>query len=311
MSPGARSSTTREGARSSTTREGARSSTTREGARYEVWDVFTEAPFAGNPLAVVLDPVPEAAMQAVAAEFGYSETAFVLAPEAGGTVRVRIHTPTREIPFAGHPTIGTALALAERGPDLVLELGVGPIPVRVENGRASLRNPTPLTRDGEVAPATVAACLALGTDAVRADTHPPLRAGVGLPFAFAELSGGDALAAARPVTEAFHKAEALHPGPLDFALCAYVRDGEAVQARVFAPLDGIPEDPATGSAASALAALLAEALGRPLSLDIRQGEAMGRPSRLLASAEMQGGRCVATRLLGAAVKVMEGRLCRP
>ena len=293
------------------TREGAPSQATRGGARYEVWDVFTEAPFAGNPLAVVLDPVPEAAMQAIAAEFGFSETTFVLPPEAGGTARVRIFTPTQEIPFAGHPTIGTALALVERGPDLVLELGVGPIPVRVENGRASLRNPTPLTPEDEVAPETVAACLGLAAGAVRTDTHPPLRAGVGLPFVLAELAGEDALAAARPVADAFREADALHPGTFDFALCAYVRNGEAVRARVFAPLDDIPEDPATGSAASALAALLAETLGRPLALDIRQGEAMGRPSRLLAEAELENGRCTATRLSGAAVKVMEGRLCAP
>ena len=294
------------------TRERALSSSTRGAARYEVWDVFTEAPFAGNPLAVVLDAVDEASMQAIAREFGFSETTFVTPPESGGTARVRIFTPTREVPFAGHPTIGTALALADRGPEMVLELGVGPIPVRAEGGRASLRNATPMTRGGAVSPGTAAACLGLGPDAVRGDTHPPLRAGVGLPFAFAELSGEDALAAARPVADAFREAATLHPGPFDFALCAYVRDGEAVRARVFAPLDDIPEDPATGSAASALAALLAETLGRPLSLDIRQGEAMGRPSRLRASAEIdEGGRCVATRLEGAAVKVMEGRILPP
>ena len=288
--------------------EGAGRQDAREGARYEVWDVFTDVPFAGNPLAVVLGAVPEAAMQPVAREFGFSETAFVLPPEAGGAARVRIFTPTQEIPFAGHPTIGTALALADRGPEMVLELGVGPIPVRVEGGRASLRNPTPLSREGEVAPGTVAACLGLGPAAVRLATHPPLRAGVGLPFAFAELSGEDALADARPVADAFREAQSLHPGPFDFALCAYVRDGEAVRARVFAPLDDIPEDPATGSAACALAGLLAETLGRPLALDVRQGEAMGRPSRLRASAEVEGGRCVATRLEGAGVRVMEGRL---
>ena len=291
------------------TREGAPSQATRGGARYEVWDVFTEAPFAGNPLAVVLDPVPEAAMQAIAAEFGFSETTFVLPPEAGGTARVRIFTPTQEIPFAGHPTIGTALALAGRGPDLTLELGVGPVAVRVEGARATLRNTTPLERLGQVAPATLAACLGLDPGAVREATHPPVQAGVGLPFALVELSGPEALAAARPVEEGFREAEARHPCPFDFAVYAYLRDGEAVRARMFAPLDGTPEDPATGSAASALAALLAETLGRPLALDIRQGEAMGRPSHLLAEAELEGGRCTATRLSGAAVMVMEGRLC--
>ena len=280
--------------------------------RHEVWDVFTARPFAGNPLAVVwaegLDP---ALMQPIAAEFGLSETAFVLPPEAGGTARVRIFTPAQEIPFAGHPVIGTALALADRGPEMVLELGVGPVRVRAEGGHASLRNPTPLTREFEVAPETVAACLGLRAADIRVEAHPPVRAGVGMPFVLAELVGPEALAAARPVADAFRAAEARHPAPFHFDVYAYLRDAEAVRARMFAPLDGIPEDPATGSAAVALAALLAEIEGRDLTLGIRQGEAMGRPSRIEAAAELEGGRCVATRLSGAAVKVMEGRLCAP
>ena len=277
-------------------------------ARYEVWDVFTDRPFAGNPLAVVLEPVPEASMQAVAAEFGFSETTFVLPPEAGGTARVRIFTPRREVPFAGHPTIGTALALADRGSSPTLELGIGPVPLTIEDGRATLRNETPLERLGEVSPGTVAACAGLDPSAVRVATHPPTYAGVGLPFVLAELVDDAALATARPVADAFASAAERHPGPFGLALLVYVRDGDDVRARMFAPLDDIPEDPATGSAACALAALLGEALGRPLSLDIRQGEAMGRPSRLLAAAEVEGARCVATRLTGGAVKVMEGRL---
>ena len=277
---------------------------------YEVWDVFTDRPLAGNPLAVVhADALDPALMQGIAAEFGFSETTFVLPPERGGTARVRIFTPRQEVPFAGHPTIGTALALAERGPDLTLELGTGPVPVTIRGGRASLRNTTPLERTDEITPETVAACASLSPEAVRTDTHPPLRAGVGLPFAVAELASEAALAQARPATEAFRAAQERHPGPFDFALLVYVREGCAVQARVFAPLDDIPEDPATGSAASALAALLAETEGRDLTLDVRQGEAMGRPSRIEAAAELEGGRCVATRLTGSAVKVMEGRLC--
>lgn len=277
---------------------------------YEVWDVFTDRPLAGNPLAVVrADALDPDHMQGIAAEFGFSETSFVLPPEAGGTARVRIFTPRQEVPFAGHPTIGTALALAGRGPSLTLELGVGPVEVTVADGRAALRNTTPLTREFEVAPETVAACAALGAPALRIETHPPVRAGVGLPFVIAELTGDAALAAARPVTDAFHEAEQRHGGPFHFDLLLYVREGHAVRARMFAPLDGIPEDPATGSAACALAALLAEIEGRDLTLDIRQGEAMGRPSRIEAAAELRDGRCVATRLAGSAVKVMEGRLC--
>ncbi len=308
---GARYQATRGGARSQTTRGGARYQATRGGARYQVWDVFTDTPFAGNPLAVVLEPVEEAVMQVVAVEFGFSETAFVLPPKAGGTARVRIFTPTREIPFAGHPVIGAALALADRGPELTLELGVGPVAVRVGRGRASLRNPTPLERGSEVAPGTVAACLGLDAGAVRTDTHGPIRAGVGLPFVLVELTGADALAACACDLRAFRDAGRRHPAATPFDIYAYVREGEAVRARMFAPLDGIAEDPATGSAACALAALLAETLGRPLTLDIRQGEAMGRPSRIEAGAEIEGGRSMATRLSGAGVKVMEGRLCPP
>jgi trans-2,3-dihydro-3-hydroxyanthranilate isomerase len=277
---------------------------------YEVWDVFTDRPLSGNPLAVVraegLDP---GLMQGIAAEFGFSETSFVLPPEDGGTARVRIFTPRQEIPFAGHPTIGTALALADHGPELTLELGIGPVPVTLADGRASLRNTTPLLREFEVAPETVAACAGLGAPAVRLDTHAPVRAGVGLPFVLAELADADALAAARPVADAFREAEQRHDGPFHFTLLLYVREGDRVRARVFAPLDGIPEDPATGSAACALAALLGETLGRDLALDIRQGDEMGRPSRIEAAAEIEAGRCVATRLTGGAVKVMEGRLC--
>ena len=181
--------------------------------------------------------------------------------------------------------------------------------MRVGGGRAHLRNATPLARGAEIAPATVAACLGLGAEAIRSDTHRPIVAGVGLPFVLAELTGPEALAAAAPDTEGFRRAAAVPGAPEPFDVLAYLREGEAVRARMFAPLDGIPEDPATGSAAAALAALLAETLGRSLTLQIRQGEAMGRPSRIEAAAELDAGRCVATRLSGAAVKVMEGRLC--
>ena len=261
-------------------------------ARYEVWDVFTDRPFAGNPLAVVLDPVPEAAMQAVAAEFGFSETTFVGPPEAGGTARVRIFTPRQEIPFAGHPTIGTALALAARGPTLVLELGVGPDP-----GDAGGRPGLPAQRDPAGAPGRGRAGDGRRLRRARPgrgpgrDATPPSHAGVGLPFVLAELVDAAALGAARPSAGAFAEAAERHPGPFGFDLLLYVRDGEAVRARMFAPLDGIEEDPATGSAACALAALLAEALGRPLALDVRQGEAMGRPSRIEVAAET-GGRAL-------------------
>lgn len=273
--------------------------------RFETWDVFTDRPFAGNPLAIVWPEPGEAPpMQAVAREFNLSETVFVLPPQAGGTARLRIFTPGQELPFAGHPTIGTAVALAGRGPDLVLELGVGPLPVRAEAGRARLTTRVPFAREFDVASETVAPCIGLEPGAIRTGTHPPVRAGVGLPFVLTEVEP-DALDACAPDVDAFRRAEALHDAPFHFDVLAYARDGDAVRARMFAPLDGIPEDPATGSAACALAALLREVLGRPVALDMRQGEAMGRPSRIAVEADAEG----AVHLEGAAVKVMEGRLC--
>ena len=201
-------------------------------------------------------------MQPVAVEFGYSETAFVLPPEAGGTARLRIFTPSREIPFAGHPTIGAAVALSERGPEMTLELGVGPLRVRAEDGRASLRNPTPLTHGVEVAPETVAACLRLDADGDphMRSTHPPTHAGVGLPFVLAELDGRRRARRLHPRPGRLPRGRAPPPRAVPLRrlrLCprrrggagADVRDGEAVRARMFAPLDGIAEDPATGSAA--------------------------------------------------------------
>ena len=276
--------------------------------RYLIYDVFADAPLAGNPLAVVPDAsaLPEAALQPLAREFNLSETVFMFPAEApGATARLRIFTPTMEVPFAGHPVIGAAVALAEagRGPEMLLELGVGPLPCRAGGGRASVVTERPLEILAEPEPALVARALGLPARAIRTDRHAPAIASVGLPFTLTELSGPEALAACAPDTAAFQEGTARHPGALDFAQYAYVREGSDVQARMFAPLDLIPEDPATGSAACALAAFLAAREGGAARLEIRQGETMGRPSRISVTAE--GGRVT---LSGAARRVMEGRL---
>ncbi|MCM2562127.1 PhzF family phenazine biosynthesis protein [Lutimaribacter sp. EGI FJ00014] len=276
--------------------------------RYLVYDVFTDAPFGGNQLAVIPDAtaLPEADLQRLAAEFNFSEVTFVYPPaNPAHTARVRIFTPTTEIPFAGHPTIGTAVALAEmgHGPDMVLELGVGPIRARAEKGAAQFTTDAALERLVHPDPALVARALGLDAGQIRTDTHPPIMASLGLPFTLTEVTDRTALAAIQTDIAAFRDGTARYPGALDFAQLAYVRADDRVAARMFAPLDNIPEDPATGSAAATLAALLAQTLGRDLVLEYAQGCEMGRPSRITLHTD--GPRVTVS---GRAVPVMEGRL---
>jgi trans-2,3-dihydro-3-hydroxyanthranilate isomerase len=209
-----------------------------------------------------------------------------------------------EVPFAGHPTIGTAVALADagHGTDMVLELGVGPLRAHAARGAAQFETAVPLEIEGYPDPALVARAMGLDPAQIATARHAPAIASVGLPFTLTELRDRATLAACRPDTAAFEEGRAAHPGALDFAQFAYVREGATVHARMFAPLDGVPEDPATGSAAAALAAFLASREG-PLSLTVRQGEDMGRPARIDLQAD--GGHVT---VAGRARRVMEGRL---
>jgi trans-2,3-dihydro-3-hydroxyanthranilate isomerase len=278
------------------------------GADYLVYDVFTATAFGGNQLAVFPDArgLPEERLQAITREFNFSEVTFVYPPhDPAHTARVRIFTPTREVPFAGHPTIGTAIALYDlgRGADLVLELGVGPIPCHVGQTGASFTTPVPLEMIAHPAPSLVAEALGLPVAAIRTDCHAPVQASLGLAFVLAELADRAALAAAQPVIEACRRGAALHPAGLDFAIFAYVRHGEAVEARMFAPLDNMPEDPATGSASATLGAFLAQLPGGPQRLAISQGVDMGRPSQIGVLVGAGG-----VTVTGQAVKTMAGRL---
>ena len=275
---------------------------------YVVYDVFTDTRFGGNQLAVFPDAttLPEAELQAIAAEFNFSEVTFVYPPEdATHTARVRIFTPTMEVPFAGHPVIGTAIALSDagHGPDMVLELGVGPLSCRVEDGIAAFTTEATLEVLATPDPALVARALGLQPSDITAETHPPTMATLGLPFTITQLASRAALSACQTDIAAFREGAKTHPGGLDFAQFAYVREGDTVHARMFAPLDNIPEDPATGSACATLAALLAKTLGKDLSLTVHQGEDMGRPSRITLQTDR--GRVTVS---GQAVRVMEGRL---
>lgn len=288
---------------------------------YLILDVFADRPLAGNPLAVIPDArgLDASAMQDLAREFNLSETVFLWPPATpGGPVPARIFTPGREVPFAGHPTVGAgvALALAGQGPDIVLDLPVGPVSVQATAapardmgaGHARVTRAGRLERIHTLDATTVAACVGLPPDAVAQTTHPPVSVSFGLPFAVAELADIAALAAARPDTARFEAAQARWPSGFDFATYLYVRDGDAVQARMFAPLDGIPEDPATGSAAAALVALLAETLGQDRQITIAQGVEMGRPSRILAGARLQAGAVAAITLAGDAVVMARGQI---
>ncbi|MCZ6785140.1 MAG: PhzF family phenazine biosynthesis protein [Proteobacteria bacterium] len=294
------------------------------GYRYFICDVFTDTRFGGNPLAVL----PEAAglsderMQQIAREFNFSETTFVLPPEAGHTRRVRIFTPALEIPFAGHPNIGTAFVLATAGELGALETsttvsfeekaGVVSIEIRRQGESiwCELAAPQTLSLGKTVASEPVAAAVSLTVDDIGSSTHPPQTASVGLPFVMVELADRAALERARIDMAGF---EALAPQGISPDIHLYVRSGDDfdIRARMFAPLDGVPEDPATGSANCALAGLLSHCDARAdgtLRWRIAQGVEMGRPSVLEASADKKDGVVVATRVGGASVLVSEGTI---
>ena len=295
---------------------------------YQTVDVFTDTAFGGNPLAVVFgaEGLSKARMQAVAAEFNYSETAFVLPPQnPAHTAQVRIFTPRIEVPFAGHPNVGTATVLAWRGSifgapvgdRVVFEEAAGLVPVEIlrAGGKAvgaALTAPQPFQRLGEADVTEVAACLGLRPRQIREDRHAPVTGTVGLPFLLVELSDRAALEAARPVTAAIETAPSV--APVKDIHC-YVRtggdDGFDLRTRMFAPLDGVPEDPATGSANCALAGLLAEIDGPAdgiLNLRIAQGVEMGRPSELLAEVDRQAGVTTAIRVGGRCVAIRRGEV---
>ncbi|WP_371169813.1 PhzF family phenazine biosynthesis protein [Aliiroseovarius sp. 2305UL8-7] len=270
-----------------------------------VYDVFTETPFGGNQLAVL----PDASglgiedIQKIAREFNFSETTFVLPPEnAAHTARVRIFTPERELPFAGHPIVGTAVMLADIGydPDMVLELEVGPLPAHASEGEASFVTDHALERKGHPAPDLVARAIGCSVDDI---VQPPEIASLGGDFVYAQLRNRQVLSTLQANADAMREGVALFPGNHDFAIYAWVEHEGAIHARMFAPLDGIPEDPATGSAAAPLAALLCQDRGCDQSLIIHQGDDMGRPSRIHLKAEP--GRVTVS---GHAVQIMKGQL---
>ncbi|WP_108683068.1 PhzF family phenazine biosynthesis protein [Methyloceanibacter sp. wino2] len=296
--------------------------------RFNTVDVFAEHQFGGNPLAVVhgADALTTEQMQAVAAEFNLSETTFVLRPQdPAHTARIRIFTPRAELPFAGHPNVGTAYVLASeaerRGKayaddKLTFEELGGLVTINVlRNGAgivgAHVAAPQPLKIGSGVAPGVVAALCGLPTHAIEQSRHLPLIASAGNPFVFTQLRDRAALRAAKPNEAAF---EAQLPREMADGLFLYVREPSndpPIQARMFAPLHGIPEDPATGSANVALIGLLAHLNSKPdlvLKARIGQGVDMGRPSLVEAMAAKRGGVVTATKVGGRCISVMSGTL---
>ena len=288
-------------------------------------DVFTDTQFGGNPLAVIPDAagLSSEQMQLIAREFNFSETTFVLPPEQDHTRRVRIFTRQTELPFAGHPNVGTAYVLASTAElgdfdtetSVVFEEDAGLVPVSIrrrENGGiwAELQAPQEV-QAGRVVPAElVAAALSLEVTDLNIATHPPQEASVGLPFIMAELNSLAALERIKLNLAAF---DPLRDYSSRAPVLAYVKTGPEVdiRARMFAPLGGTHEDPATGSANSALVgflALLDSAQDGDYSWRIAQGQEMGRPSILDARAQKRKGRVSGVWIGGESRMITKGEI---
>ena len=283
-------------------------------------DVFTDKAFGGNQLAVLTDArgLTTEAMQTIAKEFDYPETTFVLPPnDPAHARRVRIFTPGGELPFAGHPTVGTACALVMSNScaagDFVLEEGVGPVSVstRQEGGAFSARlriEREPEVPDTVPAPEDMAAVLSLQPS----DILRVFCAGMGPRFTFAQVSSDEVVDRSQLDHQYWRGILADGWGAQVFVFAGEISDGSELYGRMFAPALGIPEDPATGAAAAAIVgtAAVTEGTGRSgkFRLDIVQGVAMGRPSYLSASAELEGGTVSAIEVGGDCAFVAEGKI---
>jgi len=277
-------------------------------------DVFTDRRFGGNPLAVFPDArgMSDADMQSLAAEFNLSETTFVLPPaDPANTARVRIFNRKSEMPFAGHPNVGTGWVLAQHGraTDGVLRFEeiAGLVEVLVAPEAVTIAAPQPLSLGPEMLVELAAGCVGLSADDVVTTAHRPVCASVGNSFVIAEVSG-EALTRAAPDIGCFRDAATAYTamGPNRLPLYLYAQDGPRIRARMFSPLSGTIEDPATGSAATPLAALLLSfTQDAERRYEIAQGVEMGRPSRLLCTARRAADGLRAS-VGGTCVPVLEG-----
>ncbi|GAA3737517.1 PhzF family phenazine biosynthesis protein [Micromonospora maritima] len=280
---------------------------------YEIVDVFTDRPFAGNPLAVVFgaESLATEQMQALAQEFNLSETVFVLAPtQAGATYRARIFTPVDELPFAGHPSVGAAVTASRRGVfgvgRVTQECGAGVLPIEVTATGATLTGGTP-TLGPELDPEPLLEMV--GLTATDHAGPPPRVAGCGLEFPYLPVRP-DAVARAR-----LNAAAAERYGVEHVSLFSWDADAQTAHARVFVPGLGVPEDPATGSAALGLGVwLVASGLlpgeGRS-AYGVRQGVEINRPSSLTCTVTASGGTAVGATVSGQVMPVARGEITVP
>ncbi len=289
--------------------------------KFETYDVFTDQHFAGNPLAVVLDAqgLSSEEMQTITREFNLAETSFVLPPEdPAHTARVRIFTLGYEMPFAGHPTVGTAIAIARaRGlvGEIKLELNAGLFPVNVavngEGGFAEFQNPNLPSELGAAPDAkAIEAALSLPSGSVDTDRHKPRRVGAGVNYICVR-------AALQVVRDARLNVTAFEALALEETVGVYLyaeggdKQDASYHARMFAPNAGIAEDPATGSAAAALPGQIALSENLPDGEQrwiIEQGYEMGRPSRIEARVTIENSLVVAVRIGGSAVPMQQGTI---
>ena len=291
--------------------------------RYFTLDVFTTQRFAGNPLAVVLDSngLDLAAMQAIAREFNLPETVFVYpGDDPKHRARVRIFTPGRELPFAGHPTVGTAVLLAHLDggnatSDVVLAEQIGPVVCTVRphrgGGSASFDIPKLPQRLGPMPDLEkLAAALSLAPADLGCDGYRPERWTAGNAFTFVPVQSLDAVARARPDMGRWSEAFGPNDPQAAFVFCReVVQAGHAFHARMFAPGLGVFEDPATGSAAAAFAGpLTAGHRDGKHAFTIEQGYEMSRPSLIHLSLTIHGGSLVSATVGGEAVLVSDGTI---
>jgi trans-2,3-dihydro-3-hydroxyanthranilate isomerase len=275
--------------------------------RYAVADVFTDTPLQGNQVAVFTDAreIPEDKLQPIAREMNYSETVFVYKPEGEGHARIRIFTPTAELPFAGHPTLGTAFILS--GPlsleEIKLETGAGLIPVRLDRedgrivfGRMAQPLPTVEPYDGE---GRLLEILGVARSELPVEVYDN-----GVRHVYICLGSEDEVAALRPDMARLAEESAA------LGFNCFAGEGSNWKTRMFAPAGGVAEDPATGSAAGPLALHLARhgriAFGD--EIEISQGVEVGRPSKLFARVDGSADDVQRVEVGGSAVTVARGEL---
>ena len=289
--------------------------------RYDfmILDVFTDKAFGGNQLAVLTDArrLTADAMQTIAREFDYPETTFVLPPNNPTHARrVRIFTPGGELPFAGHPTIGTACALVMSGQSefgqVVLEEGVGPVLVTTRNDSGVYSARLRLNRAPDVSGVSPTIEDAAAIASLEAgDVLQVFCAGMGPKFTFVQVNSRETVDRCQLNHQQWLRLLSETWGPHLFVFAGEFRDGAEIYGRMFAPALGIPEDPATGAAAAAIVGVAAAAQGHQqgeFALDIVQGVAMGRASFLKASARLDNGTLVSIDVGGSCVLVAEGEI---